>query len=117
MSFVDFLDTDQAPKGPVAQLAKAVADKVIAAMRLEAAAGDDLIFDTKAAARFCGLSERTLEKMRAEGTGPECIRLSAASVGYRLGALREWSRSRPRHGRRAMASIIANASDDSREDA
>jgi predicted DNA-binding transcriptional regulator AlpA len=107
MSFVEFLDV-QAPKGPVAQLATAIADKVIAAIRLEAAAGDDLIFDTKAAARFCGLSERTLEKMRAEGDGPECIRLSGVSVGYRLGALRAWIKSRPRHGYRAVASVLCN---------
>jgi hypothetical protein len=109
MSFVEFIDDHMAPKRGAEQIAKAIAEKVIAAMRIDAAAGDDLILTTKDAARFCGLSDRMLQKMRQDSEGPACIRLSASAVGYRLGALREWSRSRPRHGRRAVASIAANA--------
>jgi hypothetical protein len=36
-----------------------------------------------------------------------CIRLSGVSVGYRLGALRAWIRSRPRHSYRAVASALS----------
>jgi predicted DNA-binding transcriptional regulator AlpA len=93
----------------VNKLASALADRIVSAMRIEAIAADDLIFDTKQAARMCGLSPRTLEAMRAASEGPECIRLSGVSVGYRLGAIRAWIKSRPRHGYRAVASALANA--------
>jgi predicted DNA-binding transcriptional regulator AlpA len=107
MTLADIVDP--APKGPVTDLAKAVADRVADLLRIDLTAGDDMIVDTKAAARICGLSTRTLEKMRSDGEGPVAIRITGASVGYRLGALRDWLRARPCYGRRALASALANA--------
>jgi predicted DNA-binding transcriptional regulator AlpA len=91
---------------PVDELADALADRIVNALRVEAIAADDLILDTPQAAKMCGLSPRTLEAMRADGDGPECIRLSGVSVGYRLGALRAWIQARPKHGYRAVASAL-----------
>jgi predicted DNA-binding transcriptional regulator AlpA len=104
MAFAEFLDPP--PKGPVTELAAQVADRVAELLRADIVASDDLIFDTKAAARICGLSPRTLEQMRSTGQGPACIMLTGTSVGYRLGGLREWLRSRPHYGRRALASAL-----------
>jgi hypothetical protein len=107
MAFTEFLDPP--PKGPVSELAAQVADRVAELLRADIVASDDLIFDTKAAARICGLSPRSLEQMRSAGQGPACIMLTGTSVGYRLGGLREWLRSRPHYGRRALASVLVGA--------
>src|ERR1700722_13808432 len=96
MSFAEFLDPP--PKGPVSELAAQVADRVAELLRADIVASDDLIFDTKAAARICGLSPRTLEQMRSTGQGPACIMLTGTSVGYRLGGGGEWAAAPPPSG-------------------
>jgi predicted DNA-binding transcriptional regulator AlpA len=105
MSLIEALDPNNG--AAVDRLATALADRIVNALRVEAAASDDLIFDTKQAAKMTGLSPRTLETLRVNGEGPVCIRLSGVSVGYRLGALRAWIRSRPRHSYRAVASALS----------
>jgi hypothetical protein len=67
MSFAEFLDPP--PKGPVSELAAQVADRVAELLRADIVASDDLIFNTKAAARICGLSPRTLEQDAVDGAG------------------------------------------------
>jgi predicted DNA-binding transcriptional regulator AlpA len=37
---------------------------------------------TREAARYVGLSESTLEKMRTSGRGPKFVRLGGRAVGY-----------------------------------
>lgn len=105
MSLTKTLNPDDG--AAVDKLATVLADRIVNALRVEAVASDDLIFDTRQAARMVGLSPRTLETMRASGEGPVCLRLSGVSIGYRLGALRAWIKSRPRHSYRAVASALS----------
>jgi predicted DNA-binding transcriptional regulator AlpA len=50
---------------------------------------DDLL-DSRAAALYLSLSERTLERWRRDRSGPNFIRLSARAIRYRLADLRAW---------------------------
>jgi helix-turn-helix protein len=43
-----------------------------------------------AAAEFLGVSAQSMEKWRAQRTGPEYFKLSAKAVRYRLVTLRRW---------------------------
>ncbi len=54
------------------------------------------ILRTPEAARYCGLSPHTLEKMRANGIGPRSVRLGVRAIGYEIEALDEWLGNRPR---------------------
>jgi predicted DNA-binding transcriptional regulator AlpA len=47
------------------------------------------LLSTLQAARYCGLSPRTLEKMRTTGAGPRFIKLGRA-VKYALEDLDQW---------------------------
>jgi predicted DNA-binding transcriptional regulator AlpA len=46
------------------------------------------------AARYLGLSVRTLERFATEGSGPRFVRLSASATGYTLEDLDAWLKSR-----------------------
>lgn len=52
------------------------------------------LLDTEQAARFCGLSHRTLAAYRGTGDGPHYHRLTARCIRYRRADLREWIESR-----------------------
>ncbi len=51
--------------------------------------------DTRQAAELIGMSKRTLEKWRGEGTGPPFLKLGRR-VLYSVADLEEWLRSRRR---------------------
>jgi predicted DNA-binding transcriptional regulator AlpA len=51
---------------------------------------DDRPLNTKSAADFLGVSTRSMERWRAQRTGPEYFKLSARAVRYSLAALRRW---------------------------
>jgi hypothetical protein len=51
---------------------------------------DDQLFDQRGASLMLRVSERTLERWRAERIGPSFIRMSARAVRYRLSALRAY---------------------------
>ena len=46
----------------------------------------------------CGVSRSTLYAMVAKGAFPQPLRISARSVGWRAGEVREWLDSRRRSG-------------------
>lgn len=48
------------------------------------------------AAKWLGLSERTLQKFRLEGGGPEFIELTTRRRGYTMAALEAWVATRRR---------------------
>ncbi len=52
--------------------------------------------DTRRAAELIGMSKRTLEKWRGEGTGPPFLKLGRR-VLYSVADLEEWIRSRRRY--------------------
>ncbi len=52
--------------------------------------------DTRQAAELIGMSRRTLEKWRGEGTGPPFLKLGRR-VLYSVADLEEWLRSRRRY--------------------
>ena len=54
------------------------------------------LIDEKAAARFLGLTDRSVQKMRQEGGGPHYIRLSSRCLRYRRIDLRAWAETRMR---------------------
>ena len=68
MSLIEALDPNNG--AAIERLATALADRIVSALRVEAAASDDLIFDTKQAAKMTGLSPRTLEMLRSTAKGP-----------------------------------------------
>lgn len=49
----------------------------------------------RAAAAALGLSETTLRRLRAAGTGPRMLRLSDRRLGYRREDLEAWLAQRP----------------------
>lgn len=53
-----------------------------------------LVVSELEAARLVGLGIRTMQQLRAEGTGPRFVRLSARRLGYSLDDLRDWIASR-----------------------
>jgi hypothetical protein len=73
------------PKTPVAPAASEVAAPF--------AAGDELVTESRAAEIF-GVSLRTLQGWRRNGTGPEFIRLSCRSIRYRRADLVAWVNER-----------------------
>jgi predicted DNA-binding transcriptional regulator AlpA len=48
------------------------------------------ILRTREAAKYCGLAESTVEKLRLSGGGPAFIRLGGRSVGYDIRDLDLW---------------------------
>lgn len=52
------------------------------------------LLDVIAAAKFLGISERTLHRWRNEGSGPLFVRLGARRIAYRAGDLDAWTMSR-----------------------
>ena len=53
------------------------------------------------AARYCGFSTRTLDRLAATGHGPVCIQLTSRKLGFRQADLDGWlaARTRPtKHG-------------------
>lgn len=42
------------------------------------------------AATFCGLSTKTMRRMRQVGTGPTAVMLSSRRLGYRIDTLDTW---------------------------
>lgn len=92
------------PSGTTA-MARAIAREVIALLRAEQAAGDDLILGTPEAAEMLGVSSKTLENWRSIGTGPKFLKIGTRQVGYRIGDLRDWVSARPARGRRSLLSI------------
>ena len=88
------VDTDALARAIAPLIAATVVDR----LRIDALAGDDLILNTEEAAQWLGRSPHTLDMWRKVGQGPEAI-VFGRRVGYRLGALRDYTRSRPRHGR------------------
>ena len=50
----------------------------------------DAIYDDREAAALLGLSERTLQRGRADATGPAYVRLSRTRVGYTGRAIQQW---------------------------
>jgi predicted DNA-binding transcriptional regulator AlpA len=60
---------------------------------MQMSTGERLVFNTKQAAAFLGMSPRTLEGMRMRGTGPRYVKLGpgrGALVGYRPEDLTAW---------------------------
>ena len=58
---------------------------------------DDLIVRTPDAATVLGMSQQWLETGRYAGYGPKFVKISARGIGYRLGDLRKYLRSRTTH--------------------
>lgn len=56
----------------------------------------DPIFRPPEAARFLGLSESTLAKMRMRGDGPPFVKLTSRACGYRLSSLEKYARDNER---------------------
>jgi len=54
------------------------------------------IVRTRAAAAYLGLAARTLDDLRASGTGPRYVQLTARSVGYDVADLDAWIEARKR---------------------
>jgi predicted DNA-binding transcriptional regulator AlpA len=54
------------------------------------------ILTERQVARWLGLGEATVYRLRHEGTGPAFIRLSARRVGYRRSAIEAWLKARER---------------------
>ena len=54
---------------------------------------DDALCDTKAVAKYFGVSERTVADWRRTGNGPHYIRLANKTVRYRVGSVRNHARS------------------------
>ena len=50
---------------------------------------DDLLTPAQVAEKL-GVSEITLKRMRLKGEGPPAVFLSARTIRYRPGAVREW---------------------------
>ena len=48
------------------------------------------VFRTREAAAYIGLAASTLEKLRANGEGPQFLRLGNRAVGYDLRDLDRW---------------------------
>lgn len=55
------------------------------------------ILNTKEAAQYLSLAEKTLRNLRSRGGGPKFIRIFAGSVGYRVSDLDEWIENRQYH--------------------
>ncbi|MGD0290581.1 MAG: helix-turn-helix domain-containing protein [Candidatus Binataceae bacterium] len=50
----------------------------------------DLLMDQNAASAYIGVSPRTMERWRAERTGPPFIRLSVRAIRYSRAAIVAW---------------------------
>ena len=54
------------------------------------------LIDEKAAAKFLGLTHRTMQAMRQRGGGPRYVVISSRCLRYRRTDLRDWADSRLR---------------------
>jgi len=54
----------------------------------------DPVWTQAETAQRLSVHERSLERWRAEGTGPEYVRLGARRVGYRESAILAWLNAR-----------------------
>lgn len=61
------------------------------------------VLPPRAAARLLGLSLRTLERLRASGTGPRHTRLGDRRIGYRKDELLAWLDARTQPQRAIQA--------------
>ncbi|SDD61990.1 helix-turn-helix transcriptional regulator [Ruegeria marina] len=43
---------------------------------------EDVLLNTKEAAKYLGLSPYTLEKWRSKGIGPGCVRIGSKAIRY-----------------------------------
>jgi predicted DNA-binding transcriptional regulator AlpA len=93
-------------EGLAAALAPAVARLLADHLRLEVMLGDDVVLSTAEAARIIGVSGKTLELWRSQGSGPRWINIGPRGVAYRVGDLRAYVQSRPANGRRAMHALL-----------
>lgn len=55
---------------------------------------DHVVYTEKQLCSFTGMSSRTAQKHRQDGTGPAYIQLSARRIGYRGQDIRAWLESR-----------------------
>ena len=99
------LDPDALASAIAARLADEIADR----LRLDTLAGDDTILSPAEAARLLGRSAKSLESWRSLGTGPTTVQIGLRGVGYRLGDLRLYIRSRPALGRRVIEATLPAA--------
>lgn len=88
-----------------AELAPRIAAELVARLRIDVLAGDDLILSPAEAARVLGRSVKSLELWRSLGTGPRPVQIGMRSVGYRMGDLRTYTKTRPAYGRRVLETI------------
>ncbi len=56
----------------------------------------DVLLSEKRAAQLLGLSEKTLQKWRLTGTGPQFVKISARCIRYRRRDLTSWAEVRLR---------------------
>lgn len=52
------------------------------------------LFNTKGAAKFLGMSPRSLEGMRVDGSGPPFVKISDRCIRYRLSDIESWLASK-----------------------
>lgn len=53
------------------------------------------VFKKKDAAKFCGISTATLDRLRADGEFVRPIRLGAQAIGFRRVDIENWIAARP----------------------
>lgn len=63
-------------------------------MRPSVPALSRLVFSEKEAACHLGISPRTLQAMRVDGSGPPFVQLTSRRIGYAVTALESWIASR-----------------------
>jgi hypothetical protein len=68
-----------------------------------------VIYSYAEAAAIIGISKRTLERMLANGTGPQVTQLSQRRFGITAPDMREWQRNRPRKARPASTTTETHA--------
>ena len=54
----------------------------------------DLIVTEAEAGKMLRLSVRTMQRLRLDGAGPAFVCLTGRRIGYRIGALTDWVRTR-----------------------
>jgi predicted DNA-binding transcriptional regulator AlpA len=64
--------------------------------------GKLIVSEAEAASMLC-LSKRTLQRLRADGSGPAAVQLTERRLGYRLEDLEAWTQSRGSASRSAEA--------------
>lgn len=94
-----------------AALAPRIAAELVARLRIDILAGDDLILSADEASRVLGRSPKTLELWRSTGSGPRWIRLGLRAIAYRLGDVKSYSQSRPAFGRRVVEAALPSVTE------